>query len=69
MNAVVSSSPNTIFNDIWESVDLKMRTNLNTFSSNQNMRTLFQILIKRPHLLTKYDRKRGVYYILNCIKK
>ncbi|NJW53656.1 glycosyltransferase [Salinimicrobium sp. CDJ15-91] len=54
---------------LFKNVDLKLRSSMHRQEENQNLKTLLQILLKRPTLLTGYDRRRSLQLIFKCLKK
>ncbi|TXE05843.1 glycosyltransferase [Gelidibacter salicanalis] len=49
-------------------IDLRLRYNIQRFKKNQNISMLFYILINKPELLLKYEKKRSIDIILKCIR-
>lgn len=50
----------------WKNIDLRLRSNIQMYHENQNLKTLSQIFLTRPCLLTSYDRRRSLNYIRQC---
>lgn len=52
-----------------KNIDLRIRNNMHGQEENQNLKTLFLIFLKRPILITGYDRRRSVKYVKKCFYK
>ncbi|MCY2687855.1 glycosyltransferase [Salinimicrobium sp. TH3] len=54
--------------DLLTGFDLKIRQNIYNYRNNQNTGTLKWILKNRPSILYRFDRRRSLKIIINCLK-
>lgn len=70
LKQLIVKTPNTtIFDNLQQMIDLKLRQNLFAYPKNKTIKTIAIIFAKRPQLLIRYDRKRSLQYIIDCFIK
>lgn len=52
---------------VLQEIDIKIRSNINKFPTNQNLKNLLLIFSAHPSLLIKYDKRRSMEIIFKCL--
>ena len=56
------------FEELVKDSDIRLRANIQEYKKNQNLTVLIQLLLRRPSLLLRYDKKNSLKIIRKCLK-